>query len=219
MPATDAYRIDSRSYLLRGLRLLEQGGRENLFYAAFEFRCAAESRMQQYLEAWEHVPKSRKQDWEVGRLSKSLDRAFSENKLARVEIKAVTSSLGVVLYYTPCRQKLKDCVARLGKYLHAKLVVHPTSHDWWDEFRTILFDCRDELVFSNTGTLIGPFLRDPKTGLVRSNIEVLQGQNPDQALLEQIRGARIALHVSQPDTLPDPIEPNAVVWRYTTRTI
>lgn len=42
------YAIDSRSYLERARKQLDQGTQEGLFYAAFELRCGAEARLHEH---------------------------------------------------------------------------------------------------------------------------------------------------------------------------
>ena len=54
------YRIHSRDYLQRARKRLDSGTPDALFHAAFELRCGIEARMQQYLEAQEHISESLK---------------------------------------------------------------------------------------------------------------------------------------------------------------
>lgn len=214
MDAKTEYHIDSRSYLLRGIQNLESQVHERMFYAAFEFRCAAEARMQQYLEAWEHVPNAQKEQWQVGKLSKSLKAAFSGDHLVRIEIAdGLNGPTKHVLYYTPCRPRLKALTSELGNYLHAAKKFRAVSDNWWKSLRQKLYDCRDELIFSNTGTLVGPILWAPKKRTARCNIELLKemGLSPEKIMGPP--GDQFTFKVSYPSKLPEPLEPEALVWR------
>jgi hypothetical protein len=54
------YGADVYAYLVRARGQLDSQGYDALFYAAFELRCAVESRLQQYLNAREDIAKHKK---------------------------------------------------------------------------------------------------------------------------------------------------------------
>ena len=55
MNRNEEYAIGSRDYLARARRRSSEGSAEALFYAALEVRSGVEARMQEYLEAQQHV--------------------------------------------------------------------------------------------------------------------------------------------------------------------
>ncbi len=60
MTQIEDYLVNSRNYLLRARKRLDEKTPASLFYAAFELRCGVESRMQEYLDAQDHISQRRK---------------------------------------------------------------------------------------------------------------------------------------------------------------
>jgi hypothetical protein len=71
-----SYGISSRDYLQRAMTRIAEGSSEVLFYAAFELRCGIEARMQEYLHAWDHVSKKKRNGWRIAELGRNIERAF-----------------------------------------------------------------------------------------------------------------------------------------------
>jgi hypothetical protein len=209
------YGISSRAYLERALDCLSQGMDRSLFYAAFELRCGIETRMQQYLDAWEHVSKKKKRGWEIAKLGASVEATFQlGDRNMRWEIRhAESKQVVVVLYYTPVRKSLRDIGRKLGEYLHAAKRFHGSEDLWWDQFRKLLTTASKQLGIANTGTLLGPALTRSKSD-VAMNMEVLPGT--DQAYVTDTIaavGKKVIVDVSYPNVLPEQFEPTAYVWR------
>lgn len=57
------YSVNSKAYLNRARRQLDENTKEALFYAAFELRCGIESRLLQYWEANKHIHLMKKAGW------------------------------------------------------------------------------------------------------------------------------------------------------------
>lgn len=158
------YSLDSRSYLKRAKSNLEQGKKENLFYAAFELRCGIEARMQQYLDVQDHISQKKKKGWKIVKLAKNIEEAFKTgDNIVAVSLNNLKSNIpAVVYYYTPVRSKLRKYGQRLGKYLHTPQKDIRFNKSWWEAFRKILDETYNELEFSNKGTLLGTPMQDKR---------------------------------------------------------
>jgi len=203
------YGMSARDYLMRAEQCLRQNDPKFLFYAALELRCAVEARMREYLANWEHVSKNQKQGWEIAKLGRAAEKAFKANKLMRWRVlDNATRETNIVFYYTPVTKSLELNTKRLGDYLHAPKDYHPEEDRWWMEFRNLLQEMLLQTKFATTGTLLGPALLKGKR--IHLNMEV----PPETDLTElQDIGALKTVSVDYPDALPDPLEPEAVVWR------
>ena len=115
------YHISARAYLQRARTQLDLDTAAALFYAAFELRAGVQARMQQYLEAQEHIAKHKKESWKLGKLKQSLDEAFQiGDQIAKVAFYEPGASEPVtILYYTPVTSDLRQNSERLGELLHA----------------------------------------------------------------------------------------------------
>ena len=172
-----SYSVNSTSYLHRARCRLDSGLPEDLFYAAFEIRCGVESRMQEYLEFQQHVPKGRKQDWEIVKLGKSIDEAFKTAQVARVRIlDLATHSEKAVLYYIPVSPVLQDIAKRLGDYLHAQKKFRKPEDPWWNEMRELLESAANLLNEANQGELLGPPLLHTRSGHIHFTSIVPEGK-------------------------------------------
>src|SRR5208337_4569279 len=151
------YKISARDYLVRAEENLAKGTPDALFYAAFELRCGVESRLQEYLDAQDHLTRKQKQGWRIAVLGATASKAFKiGDKVARYTIydKDNEQLLGT-LYYTPVTRALKEDAGKLGKYLHAMGKLHHQTDPWWAEFRALLEAIRHELFRSTRGNLLG----------------------------------------------------------------
>jgi len=206
------YGITSRDYLRRALARLEEKSLESIFYAAFELRCGIEARMQEYLEAWNHVPENRKKNWSIPKLGRSIEAAFQlGNSVVRFAVHAGDSDgLLACFYHTPVSKELKSQGEKLGNLLHAAKRPRANDDPWWATVRKDLAEITAALRTANTGTLLGPPLIEPGTGHLMLNSEIPPGHDL-ASLMEP--GYRGRLDVSYPPSLPDPLESEAVFSR------
>ena len=155
------YTTGSHCYLARAERMLNEGTKESLYYAARELRCGVEARLREYLDCQEHVPKKRRQEWNLGRLARTAKRTFStENKVGRFSIADGETGELTVLYYTPVSRQLRKAAERLGNYLHASRQYHPPDDPFWKDLRGRLREIAAELRKATAGTLLGmPLMR------------------------------------------------------------
>lgn len=169
-----AYNIASRDYLERARARLDKATADSLFYAAFELRCGIERRMQEYLEAWDHISKKVKQGWQIPKLAKNIEKAFRiGDKVVEVTIKDSESGPPLhVFYYTPVSSKLKKMGEKLGDLMHAMKRFIPQTDQWWKETRDFLEQVYSELRKAGRGTLLGPPLIDKKTGHINMHTMV-----------------------------------------------
>lgn len=75
---SDSYNVDIFHYLRRARKKLDSGVPDDLFYSAFELRCALESRLQDYLDARDDIAKRKKKGWKIAVSSRALEEAFEE---------------------------------------------------------------------------------------------------------------------------------------------
>lgn len=168
----NAYATSARDYLARARHELASDDASRLFYAAFELRAGIESRLQEYLESHEHVPKGRKRDWQIARLGRSIAEAFTSDSIARVEIRDRRGNrVRHTLYYTPVPNELQQLGKRLGDYLHS-IPYRPPEDPWWSSFRTSVEVGCHLLQDAVEGTLLGPPLVNKRTGQMHLPMEL-----------------------------------------------
>lgn len=208
-----AYHIASRDYLKRAMDRLSDGSLESLFYAAFELRCGIESRMEEYLEVWEHIAEGKKKGWRIADLGKNIEREFrSGDNVVRWAVKdRETGALIICLYHTPVTRELRKLGEKLGNYMHSMKKLRPSEDPWWHMFRRELEQTVGTLRVANIGTLLGPPLMKTGTKKMNMNIEVLPGQDQSE-LMRKMIGQSVIVDVKYLPKLPDVLEPEASVW-------
>lgn len=163
------YSTNIYSHINRGRIELDSGDKHRIFYAAFELRCAIESRLQEYLNARKELSKKKQQGWRVSKASRILERAFIDGvKVVQVR---VTSSLGVdiPLYHTPVTEDMRKASGRLGELLHAQKKIRSDNDEWRERTRDLL---ERTFILAETlskGTLLAPPVKSPE-GLTHLDI-------------------------------------------------
>jgi len=199
------YRIHSRDYMRRARICLDEDNPQSMFYAAFELRCGIEARMQQYLEAQNHISSKMKRGWQIAQLGKNIEKTFrTGDKIIEFAIHDRDAKILLdVLYYTPVNSKLKKMGERLGNYLHVMKEHHDEDDRWWATSRRFLEDVYVELQKANVGTLLGVPLINRRTKSVDMSIEPAEGED-SETLLRRIGvpGTQIMVRVSYLDELP-----------------
>jgi hypothetical protein len=203
------YGFAARDHLIRAQDCLSQEDPKFLFYAAFELRCAVESRMREYLEAWDHVSKKQKNGWEIAKLGSATEKAFRTDKYQRWKIfDPDTHATLMVLYYTPVTKELQNNAKLLGDYLHSQKRSIPPESPWWAKFRSLLDEMVEQVDIATTGTLLGPaMLRD---GKIDMNTSLPNGTAPHQLFS---KGSQSIVNVDYLDRFPSELEPEALVWK------
>jgi hypothetical protein len=168
------YKITSRDYLRRAKECLNREDERYLFYAAFEIRCGVEARMNEYLEAQEHVSKKKKQGWHVATLARNIERAFRTGERAAV-VKIVNRETGKLEFdikYTPVKASLRKKVEKLGNYMHSAKKYYEPGHGYWKKFRRELEDAAIELEWATSGRLLGPLLKRRNSSEIKMMMEL-----------------------------------------------
>lgn len=199
------YGISSRDYLLRARHRLDDNTKESLFYAAFELRAAVEARLEEYLEAQDHVSASKKKGWQVAKLAKNLESAFKGgNRIVEITVtNRVTEEAIGVFYYTPVDKALQKKIQRLGDLLHSAKRPRPDNDPWWQETRAFLEDVYADARRATRGTLLGPPLLRKSGRQIRMTTEVLPGNDPNERIERVMAsGGRTTMKVAYLDTLP-----------------
>lgn len=200
------YRIDASSYLERARERLNEERLDSLFYAALELRCGIESRLQEYLEAQEHIAKCRRSGWQIPRLAKNIERAFKlGNKIARVTIfDPGTEDKIASFIYTPVTSELQKNGQRLGNLLHALKRGRPVDDPWWGETRAFLEKVAEQLAVAVSGTLLGPMIWNPKTGQAIMRHTLGPGEDPKQLMQRFGKiGTELRIKVEYLEHLPE----------------
>ncbi len=210
-----SYDCSSRDYLERASALLNEPSHAQLFYAALELRCGIESRMQEYLEVWDHISKKKKKGWRIAEMGRNVEEAFRlGDKTVRWAIHdRVTHAPIACLYHTPVTAQLRKCGEELGNYLHVMKRHKEPKDPWWSRFSDLLKRTASLLQVANTGTLLGPPLRHSGTSRTDMNVEIPPGTDA-QAILDLIVGRQLTVDVKYLSNLPRPLEEWAVVWPF-----
>jgi len=150
------YETDVYAYLVRARQQLDTRSDKRLFYAAFELRCAVESRLQQYLNAREDIAKRKKKGWRIAASEMELSKVFKDGRTI-VEVQLTVADIGELrLFYTPVRKVLVSSAERLGDLLHHRKADLDEADAWWKITRDFLEDTFAELEFASAGTLVAP---------------------------------------------------------------
>jgi hypothetical protein len=207
------YGISSVEYLKRAeLRLKEQDP-ASWFYAAFELRCGIEARMEEYLDAWDHIGKKQKAGWQVTQLGRNVEQAFRiGNNIVRWAVYSdAPPELVIVFYHTPVSKSLQKCGERLGNYMHSMKKFRAPDDAWWESFQADLRNTADQLRIANTGTLLGPPLQKKGSKKVDMKLQLPPDSNVAETL-KSLMHRPFHVHVEYLDKLPEPLEPQAAAW-------
>lgn len=209
------YKISSRDYLLRAQSRLAECTRKSLFYAAFELRCGIETRMREYLAAWDHISKKKKNGWSITELGRSVEKAFKiGDKIIRLEFREIdTGNIILIFYHTPVSNSLKKSGERLGNYLHAMKVYKKVDDPFWENLHSELQYIARELEIVNKGTLLGPPLFKRGTGKGGMNLELSTGDDAEE-LIKLFRNKKFRVNVSYIDSFPSELEAKAHQWNF-----
>ena len=181
------YQIRSKDYLKRAREQLNNNTYQSLFYSAFELRCGIAARLQEYLEAQDHVSKALKKGWKIAELAKNVEKIFKlSDKIVEISIKK-DGLVVKTLYYTPVTKRLKEMGEKLGELMHAQREIRTDS--WWQDIRNFLEEIYRELEKANMGTLLGPPLSDLKTGNIK--LIIAPTTNRDQEIEEMMQAVPV----------------------------
>ncbi len=173
------YIVDSYSYLKRARKRLDENTPSSLFYAAFELRCGVESKMQEYLNAQNHISEKKKKGWKIAKLGKNIEQAFRKGDEI-VELSVLNKASGEArfrFYYTPVTKKLRDNTESLNAYIHAQRRPDQLNELWWNRFWKLVESVYFDLEIANRGSLMGPPLWYPKTREMITTLVFLDDQN------------------------------------------
>lgn len=183
---------------------MDEGTEEALIYAALELRCGVEARLKEYIQAIEHIPKSKKKEWAVAKLRRSIESAYKTgDKIMIFTIHFPEDGKELALLYTPVTKRLQDIAERVGDYLH-----YPTKPElvdkagWWKELRRLLDEAYPLLMLANSGELIGlPLIHRP-TGRVKMQAIILEN-DPRFGLMSRLqKGAQHKISLQYIDPIP-----------------
>ena len=197
------YKCGSRDYLGRARILMEQNVPESLFYAAFELRCGIEGRLQECLQAQQHISKRKKEGWRIAELGRNLKHAFDDgDQVVEIRITDKNSGESAVCYYTPVKTSLKKKGQQLGNYLHALKEYKPSEDKWWRDFGELLKATYEELKFATAGTLCGPPLLNPHGGTQLNHELGYDKANDEKIIRLGAEGQVIQMSVNYFESLP-----------------
>jgi len=200
------YSINSKAYLNRARRQLDENTKEALFYAAFELRCGIESRLLQYWEANKHIHQMKKAGWEIPKIARDLEKAFiRRDKIARIDVlDSAGRDLRISLYFTPVTKELEALGGQIGNLMHCPQSFRASDDPWWDQIREFLERVYTKLQKANRGTLLGIPVLERKTNRVHLEMEARPGENIEdlQRKMGEL-GERLMVEVNYLDDLPE----------------
>jgi len=200
------YSINSKAYLNRARRQLDENTKEALFYAAFELRCGIESRLLQYWEANKHIHQMKKAGWEIPKIARDLEKAFiRRDKIARIDVlDSAGRDLRISLYFTPVTKELEALGGQIGNLMHCPQSFRASDDPWWDQTREFLEQVYAKLQKANRGTLLGIPVLERKTNRVHLEMETRPGENIEdlQRKMGEL-GERLMVEVNYLDDLPE----------------
>ncbi|MGA2604321.1 MAG: hypothetical protein ABSG14_08845 [Verrucomicrobiia bacterium] len=190
------YDVFSRSCLQRARDRLDENTTEALFYAAFELRCGIEVRMQEYLEAQEHLAASKRKGWQIPKLGHNLEQAFRlGDRVAQLTFTDLETKRPLqILYYTPVTSTLQREAGQLDRYRHG--LQESPSRERLTAIRVFLEQVYAHLKTANTGTVLGPPLVKPD-GRIQLYVE-------EEGIATELYklGSRVIMTVKYLDELP-----------------
>jgi hypothetical protein len=210
------YENDIYAYLVRAREQLDTNAQRNLFYAAFELRCAIESRLQQYLDAREDIAKHKKKGWRLAASHMELGKIFKDGRTI-VELQLSANTVEEVrLFYTPVTKDMISAGDRLGDLLHHHKEALDHRDDWWKTTRTFLENTFSDIEFAAAGTLLAPPMRsrDGRQVYVKSFFHQSNPQNNALTKFTKLpRGAEMNSRIHLHSVLPDYAQPLLNSWR------
>jgi hypothetical protein len=209
-----SYGNSARHYLTRARQRLRESKPESLFYAAFELRCGIESRMEEYLAAWEHISESKKRGWQIANIARDVEQTFKTgNDVVRCSmLDRVSRRPMIIFYYTPVSPEAQKAAERLDHYLHS-LKSHKDSSDvFWQELRAELDVAAHLLEMATIGTLLGPPLtKDGQKTDVK--VELIPSTLPTETVtIQMTNDTQFIMKLEYLSALPDKLEPEAHAW-------
>jgi hypothetical protein len=126
--------VSAKGHLRRAKVLLSSKQLANLTYAALELRCCIETRQADYLNAmsWLKAPKTKR--WEIGKISRALERYWQDPKIARIVYNFPSGDWAT--YFTPVTKSLVETSAKVtGMLLHAIEDDVASQPGWWEDRR------------------------------------------------------------------------------------
>jgi hypothetical protein len=172
--------------------------------------------MREYLLVRQEANKKVSKGWKMADLHGQIEAKFRLGlKYARWAVHdEKTGDLLVCFYYTPVSPQLRKLGQQLGDFLHVMKNYREPDDLWWTRFREILEEATSLLSLATSGVMLGPALH--RQGEKQADLSLRLPPGTDvNALLERcggLNGAAVLTHVSYPDALPDPLEPQAVMW-------
>jgi len=197
------YHVSARAYLERARAQLDVATAEGLFYAAFELRAGIQARMKEYLQAQESIAQHRKNDWQLGKLGRTLEDVFQiGDQIAEVAVyDPQADEFMATLYYTPVTSELRGNGERLGELLHAMQQFRRDDDAWWQDTRDFLERICRQLATACAGTLLAPLLREPGSDKVVMRAEMFEESHRE--VLQKLRaGLEVFVRVQYLDELP-----------------
>ncbi|MGB9991013.1 hypothetical protein [Pseudoduganella rhizocola] len=165
------------SYLARAKELASTGDKAKLIYAALELRCGVEARLKEHAAVAIGVTKSQANQWEIKKLSKTIDAAFGlEDTFLLIRLH-LEDGRACQFMYAPVNSRLQEIAMRFGDYLHT--VSHERVQDtsFWSELKSMLKEGCSLLELACTSELLRPTMEqglhfalhrdDPRVAIVQ----------------------------------------------------
>lgn len=157
----DDYKVTDRAYLARCREQLLTNTKQGLFYAAFELKCAVETRLAEYLEHLDSHAGKRIQPFKIGENARVIQRLRIGEIIIKMTYGAQDSDFQVTHYHTPVPETLKKYAERTVDQLrHAQNVYRKPDDPWWDATRKGLIENYRLAWIASRGTVPVPPMFD-----------------------------------------------------------
>lgn len=196
------YAIAPQAYLARARERLLSERNEELFYAAFELRCAVEKRYADYLDALEYYKGQKTKTWHLSDASRKIERLWKHPKIAKLTY--IFDYNEFPTYYTPIPSRVTRAAEKLGSLLHSQPRVRAATDGWWDSTRSQLIELYRGAWAACRGEHMAPPLWDSVTGIAHPSTMYASPATADLLIriLRSKGGARFILRVEYLDAIP-----------------
>lgn len=195
---------ESINCLLRAWDLLSTGKQSDMLYAALELRLGIEDRLHQVRNARAENFTRQRGDWKIAALGKELEGAFKTgDKICVFGIQTTTGYKSI--FYTPVSRELRTLGGRIGDMVHYRS--QGRDEEWWMTQAKVLRRCVDLLSTSLSGAMLGPPLKNTKTGKVYLSAYVDPRDVSSTEFIDLTQatglGAEQLIHIDYLEALPD----------------
>ena len=195
------YDTSASASLARARTQLITGTPAAIIYAALELRCGIETRAREYASSQESLSTKKKMGWEVAKLAKDLERTFRiGDRIVEIRVTTLDHLPLARWLHTPVGPTLARSAGRLGALVHALPYSRREDSQWWNATKEFLEGVASKLEVALAGNLMGPPLRNKKTG--RVTVSAVADDAGQATQLKSLKGEAVLFIVKYHAMLP-----------------